>query len=214
MNMTAYGILKGSATSILGLCCFVCLDVDVLATNLGDVVSCGTCDVLTACGRCGVLVSLLDDDDILVGGGFDTGLADIAGVAGVTIGVIIGTAGVITGVTAGFPGISFDFDDCGACSSIFLLNCGPIAGTSGSGCELVTCGADGVDIGSTGITVGATGITGGDTVFGFGCFAAFGGGLAPGIYVVFGTGFGIHRFRSGDNVSPGSIPGSLGRWWY
>jgi len=106
------------------------------------------------------------DDDVLAGGGFDSGLADIAGVAVVTIGV---------------PGIGFDFGDCGVCSSIFVLNCGPIAGTSGSDCELVTCGADGVDIGSTGITAGATGVTAGDTVFGFGCLDAFGGGLAPGI---------------------------------
>jgi len=215
----AFGILNGSATSILGLRCFDCLNVDVLAANLVDVVSCGitgadagvtvgcivvdvstfdscgcvNCDVLTATARfiCGFLEPLhqsgvggyildddvldddvLDDDvldnNVLDGGCVTTGVTDVtSGIAGVptcSIGFIIGAAGVgagFNGTTSSLPGISvgivdvaagvtgtgFDFDDCGACSSIFLLNCGPIAGTSGSDCELVSCSADGVDIG-------------------------------------------------------------------
>jgi len=38
----------------------------------------------------------------------------------------------------------------------------------------------------------------------------YGGGLDPGTYVDFGTGFAIFCFRSGASVSPCAIPGNLG----
>jgi len=170
------GILNGSATSILGLRCFDGPVVDVLDINLDVVVTCvvtgagsavtvpvgacGNCDVLTACGRCGALVPfhqlgvgliLCDVDDILVGGGSGTGVADITGIAGVTIGVIIGTVGVISGVTGVITGIT---------AGLIGITAGFIG---------ITAVFTGISVGFTGVTVGATGITTGDTAFGFGC---------------------------------------------
>jgi len=149
--------MVASATSILGLRCFDG-PFDALGINFGVVVTCGVtgagsgvtvvvdtcgnCDVLTACGRCGAFepfhqlggsIVPRDDVDLLVGCGSDTGLADISGIAGVTIGGIIGTAGVISSVTGVIAGIT--------------------AGFIG-----VTVGATGITAGFIGVTVGATGM--------------------------------------------------------
>jgi len=220
----SFGILKGSVTSILGLRCFVCLDVDVLATNLGDVVSCGitgagagvtvgfvvvdmptfdscgcvNCDVLTATARglCGCLEPFHHDGVggyILVDGG----------------GVSTGVTGVTSGVT-GVPTCSIGFIICAAGVTSCVI--GFIIGAAGVGAGFngTTTGLPGINVGIADVVAGVTGVTAIVTDFGFGCLDAFGGGLAPGIYVDFGTGFGINCFRSGDNVSPGSMPGSLG----
>jgi len=77
----AFDILNGSATSILGLRCFDCLDIDVLTTNLGDVVSCG----ITGAGA-GVTVGCVVVDvptfDSCGCGGYDVLTAFARGICG------------------------------------------------------------------------------------------------------------------------------------